>query len=122
MALANTKISKSHKEAIRQAALKRHAERKAAGLPNPLGKPYKKDPPPVVEIVVPEPVAAPAPVVVVPAGPPTPRQLFVRWLSSNAGRNASDTRVPTDPVRFGADLDDRLWQAWQAGYAEGREG
>lgn len=122
-------------------ALARHAARKAAGLPSSNGLPYadvvvKVESP--VAVVVAEGyiqgttiktggfVAGPPPTTAVtpalrPAAP-APRALFTAWLSSPVGRSASDPRMPTDPVRIGADLDDRLRTAFLAGFVAGREG
>lgn len=67
----------------------------------------------------------PKPVVVAPEPPrapvdPAPRQAFLAWLRTNIGRSACDPRMSSDPVRMGAELDDRLFLAFQAGLAEGR--
>ena len=124
MPAANSTMSPEAKEALRAAALARHAERKQAGLPAPSGKPYitppDPTPPPVVE--PPQPVVVGVPVAAVPAGPLTPRQLFLAWLRSNPGRDAADTRLSSDPVRFSIELEDRLFIAFQAGLKEGRDG
>lgn len=141
MAAKGQTITKAHREAIRQAALARHSERKAAGLPAPSGLPYiaPPDPPTPDPVVLPEPVAVPA--VAVPAvaaanaspsalpllipnpalvAPLPPRQAFAAWLCGREGVSACDTRMSRDAVRFGAELEDRLFIAWQAGYQTGR--
>lgn len=139
-------LSKAHKENIRQAALARHAARKEAGLPSPAGLPYVTPPEPapaaepvaVPAVAVPPaaiprillkddgspslPKPVPAPVVAaVPVVPvdPSLRQAFTAWLRGGKGRDACDPRMSSDPVRLGAELEDRLWLAWQAGHAEG---
>lgn len=139
-------ISKAHKDKIRQAALARHAARKAAGLPTTFGQAYaaealpvvavESEPQPPVVAALPKPQPArvllrddgtpspPKPVVVAPEPPrapvdPAPRQAFLAWLRTNTGRSACDPRMSSDPVRMGAELDDRLWLAFQAGQAVG---
>ena len=128
-------MSKEHREKIRQSAIERHAARRAAaeGASPP---PVSKVEPSVV--IAAKPVEAP---VVVPTAPvesvlPSlpvhvpastsastsidPDALFKSWLGSPTGRNASDTRMPTDTVRLGIDLDDRLRKAFLAGFNAGR--
>ena len=138
MAAKGQTITKAHREAIRQAALARHSERKAAGLPAPSGLPYitPPDPPTPDPVVLPEPVAVPATLALNNAlvaqanemsaaqpadfGPPPPRVAFTQWLRGREGISACDTRMSRDAVRFGAELEDRLFIAWQAGYQTGR--
>lgn len=108
-------LTKTHKESLRQVALERHAARRAAGQLAPSGKPYAA-PVEVVPVVVPVVPEVVVPVVVLPS---TNREVFLDWLRSVAGRNASDTRMSSDSVRFGAELEDRLWLAWQAGQMKG---
>lgn len=138
-------MSKEHREKIRLAAIERHAARRAAaeGASPP---PVSKVEPPVV--ILAKPVEAPAvtptavsfaedlrsavkdAVTEVAAAPPSgkpydlavvdPDALFKLWLGSPTGRNASDTRMPTDTVRLGIDLDDRLRKAFLAGFNAGR--
>jgi len=144
-------LSKSHKEGIRAAALARHAARREAGLPSFAGLPYAAPvvdapvvavalpPTPVVAVPrpVPQPVRVllrddgtpvpPKPVVVPPEVPrppvdPAPRLAFEAWLRGPVGRQASDPRMSREPSRMGAELDDRLWTAWQAGVAAGAVG
>lgn len=140
-------MSKEHREKIRQAAIARHAARKAAEDASP--PPAVKAEPPVViaakpagpaetgtfrghlkpEGFVPGP---PAQTGVNPAyvdAPPAeyslttvdPSNLFKSWLGSPVGRNVSDIRMPSDTVRLGIDLDDRLRKAFLAGFNAGRE-
>ena len=148
-----TKLTKAHKEGLRQAALARHAARREAGLPSFAGMPYAApvvdapvETPPVESVVLPPPpvVVAPVapplparvilrddgtpvppkPVVVPPEVPrppvdPAPRLAFEAWLRGPEGRNASDPRMSREPSRMGAELDARLWLAWQAGVVAG---
>lgn len=125
-------LSKAHKEGIRKAALARHAARKAAGLLSPSGQSYITPPaPPAPEpVVTPKPaevpVAAPAAAVAeklaadVAAPVAAPRDAFKVWLRGREGRDAIDPRMSTDAARMGAELEDRVWAGWQAGYAAGR--
>lgn len=69
-------------------------------------------PKPRVVVIVPEPPRPPV--------DPAPREAFTAWLRSRDGLNASDPRMSRDPVRQGAELEDRLRLAFLAGYAEGR--
>lgn len=127
-------LSKAHKDRIRQAALARHAERKAAGMLAPTGLPYimPPDPPAPAPVGEPAPPAVPEPApaaVVLPllipnpalTAPPAPRDAFKAWLRGREGRDASDPRMSSDPVRMGAELEDRIFAGWQAGYAAGRD-
>jgi hypothetical protein len=122
-------LSKAHKDAIRQAAVARHAARKAAGLPAPTGLPYitPPEPPSPDPVIAPKPVVVPEPVVASVEIPPygkvsmPPRLAFTQWLRGREGVSASDPRMSTDAVRFGAELEDRLFVAWQAGYAAGKD-
>ena len=50
---------------------------------------------------------------------PAPRLAFQGWLSGPVGRQASDTRMSSSPARFGAELEQCLWLAFQAGRAAG---
>jgi hypothetical protein len=129
-------LSKAHREAIRKAALLRHAERKALGLPSPFGVAYVTSPailPSVVPEAVPEmvPNVAMEPLkvesfvataTVQTVSPQSPRDRFKAWLRSRQGVQACDTRMSQDPVRLGAELEDRLFVAWQAGFEERGEG
>ena len=67
----------------------------------------------------PIPVVEPTPPVIV---NPAPRRAFMAWLRGKDGRDASDTRMSTDAVRFGAELEDRLFIAFTAGLAAAAEG
>lgn len=140
----NQALSNSAKDEIRKAALARHAARKEAGLPAPSGQPYKT---PDAPAVAPTPVTPPAPaptprvilkddgtlslpkpsppVVTAPEPPrplpdPAPQLAFAVWLRGHEGRSACDTRLSHDPVRLGAEIEDRLRIAFLAGHAEGR--
>lgn len=145
--MPRTKLTKEHKQGIREAALLRHAARREAGLPSPSGQNYA----PVVAPVSPDSPATPAPHVIparyvvaprpdrpaasrvilrddgstvpakvipeVPRPPtdPAPRQAFQAWLGTANGRAASDPRMSASSARFGAELEQSLWLAWQAG-------
>lgn len=128
-------MTNEHKESLRQAALKRHAERKAAVADTPPPSSYIAPPnPPALDpaappVVTPEPVPVPVTVttpLLVPnpalSAPVPPRESFAAWLRGHEGVAASDTRMSKDSMRFAAELEDRLWIAWQAGYQTGRDG
>lgn len=137
--MAKSNHTKESREAIRQAALARHAARReagalAAGAAAPTTAPYitPPDPPAPEPVVVPDPVAVPAVGTLAlnnataaqanemsaaqPLGPPPPQLAFGQWLRSREGVDASDTRMSTDRVRMGAELEDRLRIAWMAGF------
>ncbi len=127
---AKRTMRESQKDAIRQKALARHAERKLAAEQAIIMPP---DPPAPTPVVVPEPVGVPAvtpkepftqrvssppvpsPEFAAALTPPTPRAAFTSWLRSPAGLNAADPRLSSDRVRMAAELEDRLLAAFTAG-------
>lgn len=129
-------MSNEQRESLRAQALARYAARKEAETASPPA-PAKAETPASIPVVgaadgtfrgsyqTGESVEGSPPVVVANpayATPAAPRELFKAWLRSASGALATDTRVSTDRVRFAAEIEDRVWLGWQAGYEAGKEG
>lgn len=127
-------MTEEHKQKIREAALKRHAEKQQAAL-NPgvtVGQhefvPNDDDAGPktwqdVVLPKTPEPTPSPVPDPVIapeptPSSPDTDAQ-FSAWLKTSDGWRCSDPRIPQDRVRLGVHLEDILRAAFNAGFTAG---